>query len=173
MSTVGQHARSSIRWLLSPLLVVVDKRIAWRMQQFDERVSRAERAVSGLADYAQLLAGTLGTPSNGQHAAIELDPEPAGGTEPLLADGAPAAQHDGGTGLLDRLRCPVCEADVQVVPEILAADGRVKRGYVPCDGCGCVVALVRDFRLDFRARGGAIPAAPKSPSVVPVPGELR
>ncbi len=171
MSIVGQRARSTARWLLSPLLVVVDRRIAWRVRQLDERVSRAEQSVAGLEAYAQLLAGALPSPA-------DMDggrPRPLEVSEP---NGSAAAVADrqrphGGAGFLEGLACPVCRSAADVVPEIVTADGRVKRGYVPCAVCGELIAEVRDFRVDFRRRGGAVPSHAEPPRVVPVPGELR
>jgi Methyltransferase domain len=170
---VGERARAALRWPLTPLLAVIDRRIAWRLRQYDERIVRAERQVASLKNYAQLLAGALPAPAEAGSASIDRPAEhtrrPADGAAPAVQLASP----NGKVGHLERLRCPVCRAPVQAVPEIVAADGRIKRGYVPCSGCGEVIASVADFRIDFRARGGAIPTTVEPPRVIPVPGELR
>jgi hypothetical protein len=170
MPTVGERARAALRWPLTPLLAVIDRRIAWRLRQYDDRIVRAERHVESLKSYALLLARSLPAPvavpssteRNGEH----VLPETNGVVEP-------SAAGTGQSNYLERLACPVCRSKVTVVPELLAADGRVKRGYVPCTSCGEVIASVRDFRVDFRERGGAIPEHVQPPAVVPTPGELR
>jgi hypothetical protein len=174
MPTIGERVRTALRWPLTPLLVVMDRRIAWRLRQYDERIVRAERQVDSLKNYTQLLAGALPPPPDSGSSSIERPAEhdlrPA---EVGTAVVQPSAAGDGQAGYLDRLSCPVCRAAVQVVPEIVTADGRIKRGHVPCAGCGEVIASVCDFRVDFRARGGAIPTHVEPARVVPVPGELR
>src|SRR3977135_1464573 len=74
MSTVAQHTRSALRWLLTPLLLVIDRRIAWRSQQSDERLAHAERDPYALTMSPQLLAGALAPP----HA---IPPRPSAASE--------------------------------------------------------------------------------------------
>jgi SAM-dependent methyltransferase len=173
MSTVGRRARAGARWLLTPFLVVIDRRIGWRVRQLDERISRTEEELRAFEGYAQLMAGALAAsreshaPSNGHSTApaVEDRTVPSPSPDPTATDRP--------IGFLDRLACPVCQAAVEVVPEIVTAEGRTKRGYVPCTTCQELVAVVRDFRVDFRTRGGPIPAQPPGPRVIPVLGELR
>ncbi|HSR23667.1 MAG TPA: methyltransferase domain-containing protein [Candidatus Eisenbacteria bacterium] len=162
--------RSSIRWLLTPLLIVIDRRIAWRSRPLDERMLRAERELAGLQEYVRLVAGSLApAPDTAPgETARPATPVPANGAVPV-----PAPQASGRVEFTDRLACPVCRSQVQVVPEIVTADGRIKRGHVPCSRCEQVVAQVRDFRVEFRARGGPIPEPAGPPRIVPAIGEIR
>jgi ubiquinone/menaquinone biosynthesis C-methylase UbiE len=98
-------------------------------------------------------------------------PETASSDTAAPAEVRPAVT--GAIDVLDRLRCPTCRADVHVVPEIVTADGRIKRGHVPCDTCREVVASIRDFRVDFRARQKAVPPQGRPPRTIPVLGESR
>lgn len=170
------RVRSSVRWLLTPLLVVIDRRIAWRSRPLDERLSRTERELAGLEEYVRLVAGSL-TPAAGDAVpAAPAVPERTAPPPPTATNGAvpfPAAAPGGRVEFTDRLACPVCRAPVQVVPEIVTSDGRIKRGHVPCARCGQVVALVRDFRVDFRAHGAPVPERAGPPATVPPVGEIR
>jgi hypothetical protein len=154
---------------------VVDRRVGWRLRQLEdeygERLSRAERDIRGFEGYAQLIAGALAAPGDPHAAGNGHSAAPA--ADLPVSTLSTTADSDRQIGFLDRLACPVCRADVEVVPEIVTADGRVKRGYVPCAGCQEVIALVRDFRADFLTRGAPIPSLIEPPRVVPVVGELR
>ncbi|HYW26487.1 MAG TPA: methyltransferase domain-containing protein [Terriglobales bacterium] len=176
MPTAGERARAALRWPLTPLLSVIDRRIAWRLRQYDDRIVRAERHVDSLKSYALLLARSLPAPGTATAEPVANGVEHNGARPPHSEGPAPvqpAPLEHGHVSYLDRLCCPLCRAAVSVVPEIVAADGRVKRGYIPCADCGEVVAVVRDFRVDFRRRGDPIPDHVNPPRVVPTPGELR
>jgi predicted SAM-dependent methyltransferase len=170
VSRVGGSARSVARWLLTPLLATVDRRIEWRLSESHQRIARTERHLEAVEGYAQLLAGALAPPPPSNSNASDRPPAP-----PASDGGAavPIATGPGQLDYLDRLSCPVCRTSVRVVPEVVTADGHVKHGHVPCAVCGEVVARVRDFRVDFRARGGAPPTHVDPPRVIPVLGELR
>src|SRR6202011_5592010 len=124
--------------------------------------------------YVQLVAGTmLPAPDSASHEASkpggQETPHGEGDSAPL----SPAvAAHDHGD-FRDRFCCPVCRTAVQVVPEIVTTDGRVKRGYVPCSRCNAVVGVVRDFHVDFRTLGGTPPARRPEPRLNPPAGRLR
>ena len=49
--------------------------------------------------------------------------------------------------------CPRCRGDLDVVPSVWCADGRLKEGWLTCQRCGCSVADVAQFKFDFHAVG--------------------
>ncbi len=173
MLTLASGSRPVLKWLLTPLLVVIDRRIGARLQESRERLARVERELAAIKEYVQLVAGALApspdsmTASQGEPASPEPDGETLVTWAPESSVGNVPAAH------LERLACPVCRAHVRVVPEIVTSDGRIKHGYVPCPGCKQVIAQIRDFRVDFRAPGGALPERVRPPRTIPDPGELR
>ena len=169
MSSLRQRVRTALRWLLGPALRAVDRRIARRVQGFEDRISHAERDIDALRSYGQLLAGSLSpTADSGLSPAAQVAPEASEAIVPAKIPTAP----NGRVRFVDRLSCPVCRTDVEVVPELVTTDGRVKRGHVPCPTCQTVVGVVRDFRIDFRTPG-VRPASSGPARVIPPVGELR
>jgi hypothetical protein len=178
MSTGGKRFRSVLRWLLTPLLAVVDRRIAWRISRAEADVQALRGDLHAVQGYVQLLAGALVPASDPVSTGNDRGQETTrvGASIATIATPPPVAVGPtvtGASSVLDRFCCPVCRVDVQIVPEIVTADGRIKRGHIPCSDCGEVIALVRDFRVDFRTRGGSIPTRPEPVRTIPVLGEAR